>query len=78
MEQAVLDRIEDQQAIVLVGEQEQEYILAASALPTGATEGAILLVKIVSDSIEQIQLDQEKTNNAKARIKSKMSRLRRK
>ncbi|BAB07681.1 DUF3006 domain-containing protein [Halalkalibacterium halodurans] len=76
---AVLDRIaEDQQAILLVGEQEKELVIPKEVLPPEAKEGDHLLIVIENDQVTSVSIDDEGTAQAKRRIKEKMARLRNK
>ncbi|MDQ0258059.1 hypothetical protein J2S74_005523 [Evansella vedderi] len=74
---AVIDRIVDEEhAVLLVGEKETEKIIPVSHLPEGAEEGTWLTVECDGDSILSIELNQTETNNTRGRIKSKMELLR--
>ncbi|WP_081831646.1 DUF3006 domain-containing protein [Geomicrobium sp. JCM 19038] len=77
-ERAVLDRIEDGIAVLLVGKSEQEYHVKADELPEEATDGAVLDVQITNDQIVDIAINQEETANQKARISAKMNQLKKK
>lgn len=76
-EQAVLDRIEDGAfAVLLVGEQETEFVIPAEQLPDDATPGKWLRVRIEAGTITAITVDEEATQEAAARIASKLDALR--
>lgn len=51
---AVLDGIVDGQAVLLVGEDEREYQVAAERLPEGVEEGAGLWVRLPPDGTVEI------------------------
>jgi formylmethanofuran dehydrogenase subunit D len=79
MEKAVIDRIVDgHKAVLLVGEQEMEYILAAQLLPAGSKEGDWLKVEIEAGEIVKLKADQDETEMVRQRIEAKMALLRQK
>jgi hypothetical protein len=49
---AVVDRFEGELAVVLVGPEEAELVMARQHLPVGATEGAILRLRFEWDRAE--------------------------
>lgn len=51
-EPAVIDRIVEGVAVVLVGEDEEEFQVPESGLPEGAEEGSLLLVRRTLDILE--------------------------
>lgn len=74
---AVLDRIVDQQhAVLLIGEQEQEQVIAVEELPADAREGSWLRVTMMDEQIVSIELDHQQTELEKQQIQSKMDLLR--
>lgn len=76
-EEAVLDRIEDgTYAVLLVDEQETEFVVPAEQLPDDATPGKWLRVRIEEGTITAITVDEEATQEAAARIASKLDALR--
>ncbi|MBS4024215.1 MAG: DUF3006 domain-containing protein [Clostridia bacterium] len=79
MEKAVIDRIVDgHKAVLLVGEQEMEYILAVQLLPPGSKEGDWLKVEIEAGEIVKLKADQDETEIVRQRIEAKMALLRQK
>lgn len=64
---AVLDRIEGQLAVLLVGDDEYRLILPRRLLPKEATEGSVLSISIV--------VDRAATQNAKNRVRNLIDRL---
>lgn len=75
--QAVLDRIVDgEHAVILVGDEETEFVIPASQLPDGATEGKWLRVRIEDGAIVENVVDEEATDAARARIGAKLAALR--
>ncbi|GAJ99748.1 DUF3006 domain-containing protein [Geomicrobium sp. JCM 19055] len=77
-ERAVLDRIEDGIAVLLVGKNEQEYHVKENELPQGASDGVVLDVQITNDQIVDIAINHEETADQKARISAKMNQLKKK
>jgi hypothetical protein len=77
MEQAVIDRIENGIAVVLIGEAERQVNVPREQLPKGAREGAWLKVEMAADQIVRIELDREATEAARKRIAEKLEKLRR-
>lgn len=80
MEQkAVIDRIEDgEHAVLLVGDEEAEYVLPATQLPEDARLGMWLRVQIEDGVIVEIVVDQEETEQMARGIAAKLARVRRK
>lgn len=77
MEQAVIDRIEDGIAVILLGEAERQVNVPRKQLPKGAREGHWLKVEMAGDQIMRIELDREATETARKLIEEKFERLRR-
>lgn len=74
---AVLDQIVDENyAVLLIGEEEKEFIIAKDKLPVNVEEGSWLLLTIIGDQISDIMVDQEETYKASQRIRDKMALLR--
>lgn len=78
MEKAVIDRIEEELAVLLVGEAEREVVVPFCELPSGASEGVWLRVELDSEHLVWSEVDEEETERRKARINDKMAQLRRK
>lgn len=77
IEKAVIDRIVDgKHAVLLVGKDEQQYIIPVEQLPQGAQEGSWLEVLLEEGSTQEIRLLMEDTEKIKRRIEDKMSLLR--
>jgi hypothetical protein len=74
-EQAVLDRIVGQQAVLLVGKDEAERIIPASELPPDCKVGAWLLLTTDEAGKLTIRVDTEATAQAAQRIADKMNKL---
>lgn len=73
---AVLDRIEERTAVLLM-EGGGELHCPIDALPQGCKPGMWLLVQVEDGKVTASELDPEKTAETQARIRSKMDRLRR-
>lgn len=72
---AVLDRIEEGKAALLVGDEQVEKIIETHLLPPDAAEGTWLLITMKEDEITEIIIDHETTKAAKERIKQKQAKL---
>jgi hypothetical protein len=75
MEQAVVDRVEGDLAVLLVGADEQELLVPIRDLPKGSGPGVWLKVTIEGNSLKQAEVDWETTRTRQARIQVKMDRL---
>jgi hypothetical protein len=73
---AVVDRIEGDLAVLLVGDDEREIHVAVAALPEGAEEGSWLRVRVDGDEVEVVELDPDATRAQRDRIDGKLERLR--
>jgi hypothetical protein len=74
---AVIDRLEGDQAILLVGDAQDRILSVRALLPPGAKEGDWLKVEILYKRILSAVIDAEETANAKQRIDEKLAALRR-
>lgn len=77
MEKAVVDRFEEDKAVILVGEEEEQLVVERRQLPPGTREGHWLHVYIQDDRLVRAEIDEEETNQARERIADKLVRLRR-
>ena len=77
MEKAVIDRFEEGQAVLLVGEDERRINVPRKVLPRGAREGHWLQVELEGDQLVSAVIDLEETARAKQRVMEKLERLRR-
>lgn len=76
-ERAVVDRIvDDQSAVLIVGDDQREVVVPAGSLPDGAGAGTWLSVTIAGDELADARIDHEATEQARGRIASKMAQLR--
>lgn len=72
---AVLDRIEDGMAVLLVGNHEAEVICDARLVPDGVSGGDHVHVCLSQDTVEWIAHDPDATAAARSRISEKMRAL---
>jgi len=71
----VIDRIEDSIAVILIEENNQEWKIAEEKLPTGAEEGAVLLLEATNDTYTIVGIDQDTTNAASNKAKKLQNKL---
>ncbi|MFP3895504.1 MAG: NBR1-Ig-like domain-containing protein [Anaerolineales bacterium] len=77
-ENAVIDRFEEEWAVLLVGEQERRVNVPRDELPSGAREGHWLRVELDDERrIVNMEIDEEETARTRERIADKLARLRR-
>ena len=67
---AVIDRFEEENAVVLFGDDETKVDIPKKLLPKGSKEGGWLNISF--------ELDQEGEKNQREKIESKLERLKRK
>jgi hypothetical protein len=77
IEKAVVDRFEEGQAVLLVGDQERKLVVPRKNLPRGVKEGHWLKVEIEEGRLINALIDEEETSKVKQRIAEKLERLRR-
>lgn len=75
---AVLDRIEEGKATILVESIGKEYVIEATSLPKDASEGMWLVVEIDAEQIIVLDVNLEKTAVQKQQIGEQMERIRKK
>ncbi len=73
---AVIENISGENAILLVGEKEEEVVVSIKALPEGAVVGDWTNVKIKDGEVVEMSVDKEETKAVKERILRKMEELR--
>jgi hypothetical protein len=76
-EKAVIDRFEDDWAVLLVGKDERRVNVPRKQLPRGAREGHWLKVEFEDDGSVSAVIDHEETARTRERIQEKLARLRR-
>lgn len=74
---AVIDRFEEEWAVLLIGEEERHVDVPREELPPGAQEGHWLRVELDDQQVVRIEIDEEETAQARGRIGDKLARLRR-
>ena len=74
---AVVDRVVEGEAVLLVGDDETEVHVPTDRLPDGAGEGSWLAITVEAGAVVSMTLDAERTNAAGDRISQKLDRLRR-
>jgi len=74
---AVVDRFEGNKAVILVGDEEEQLVVDRAQLPPGTREGHWLRVEVRDDILTRAEIDEEETARVKARIATKLDRLRR-
>ena len=74
-QRAVIDRITDGWAVLLVGDREQERRVRESDLADGAKEGSIIQVRVSGLKVEVIDVDAGATDEKRAEMKLRLSRL---
>ena len=72
---AVIDRFEGDFAILFVKENNQRLDVPRKSLPSNATEGSWLEVEVKDGKIVQAALDEQETEETRARIAAKFERL---
>ncbi len=75
-EKAVIDRFEEEWAVLLVGEEQQQLIVPRQSLPPEAKEGHWLRVEVEGDKLLSAVIDLEETDRVSQRIAAKRARLR--
>ena len=77
MGKAVVDRLEEDKAVLLVGDNEEQLVVERALLPATTQEGHWLRVEIRDGGLVQAEIDEEETHRARARIAGKLEELRR-
>ncbi len=73
---AVLDRFEEDKAVLMVGDAQDLYVVPRILLPSDAKEGQRLQVDLVDDVIRSVVIDTAATAAAQESIAEKLRRLR--
>lgn len=76
--QAVIDRFEGKQVVILVGQEQEILIVPRSSIPKSAKAGDWLIVDVRDDRIFSVEIDIKATEAARKRINEKLDRLRKK
>ena len=75
---AVIDRLVDDKAILLVGEEELEMVVLLSEFPDDITprEGDWLEVEVIADTVNVLQIDENEMRKVRDRVNLKLEKLR--
>lgn len=73
---AVIDRFEEQHAVLLVGETQKQMVVPRKSLPGKAREGHWLKIEIEGETLVSAVIDKDETDRARQRIAEKLARLR--
>lgn len=75
---AVIDRLVDDKAILLVGEEELEMVVLLSEFPDHITprEGDWLEVQVIADTVNVLQIDENEMRKVRDRVNLKLEKLR--
>jgi hypothetical protein len=77
MMKAVIDRFEEELAVLILEGSQERVNVSRGALPKKCKEGSWLQVEIVDGQVREAVLDEEETAKARERIAEKLERLRR-
>jgi len=75
---AVIDRLVDDKAILLVGEEQLEMVVLLSEFPDDITprEGDWLEVEVIADTVNILQIDENEMRKVRNRVNLKLEKLR--
>jgi hypothetical protein len=77
LERGVIDRIEGEWAVVLVGEKEQERRVRVDDLSDGAGEGSIVSVRVSGLRVDVVATHEADTDEKRAEMQDRLGRLKR-
>lgn len=77
LRRAVIDRIVDEWAVLLVGTEEQEHRVRVNDLPEGAREGSIVDIRVSGTAVEVVAIDIAATDEKRAEMKGRLNDLKR-
>ena len=77
MKQAIVDRFEDDYAVLLLEGEQTTINVPRKQLPRGTHEGDYLKIELQDGNVTKAERDPEATEQAKERIEAKLARLRR-
>ncbi len=75
MTTGVIDRIKAHEAVILVGDDEVEFIVPLTMLPEGAREGDWVKVVFNQGEVVHVEMDLEKTQKRKEHLQAKLAKL---
>lgn len=73
---AVIDRLETDLAVILVGDEERVLTIPRNIVPDGGKEGDWLSIELDGSRVTSAAIDREATDQARERIAEKLARLR--
>lgn len=73
----VIDRFEDGIAVVLAGEDEEEFLVPVRDLPQGAVPGDWLAIIVEKGRLRALSVDRELTARRRALVQEQRDRLKR-
>jgi hypothetical protein len=77
MTKAVIDRFEENFAVLLVGDEQAPITVDRTVLPENIKEGTWLQITLENGTVTYAEIDHLKTDQMKETIAEKMARLRR-
>jgi hypothetical protein len=76
IKKAVVDRFEENQAVLLMGEEQETLVVLRSSLPAEVKEGDWIKVNIDDDKEYCFTIDHQTTTETKKRMLRKLNNLR--
>jgi hypothetical protein len=73
----VIDRLEEDQAVILVGDDEVEHHLPVAELPAEAAEGSVVLLEVDGERLTVLGVEAIETEQRRADMAERLARLRR-
>jgi hypothetical protein len=73
---AIVDRITDGLAVILVGDEETEHHVPVEELPAGVAEGTVVAVRLRDDRLEVMHAEPGETERQRVEMRERLSRLR--
>ncbi len=77
IQKAVIDRFEEDIAVLLIGDGERRVEIHRTTLPEGCEEGTWLKVDVEGVEVKKMEIDLEETSEARNRIAEKLAKRRR-
>ncbi len=75
-ERAVIDRVEEGSAVLLIGDDEKEFVVPLRELPVGSEPGVWLTVTLTdSGRLQTAQIDSETTKRRRALMQERLDQL---
>jgi hypothetical protein len=73
----VVDRIVEEVAVILVGDEETEHHVPVDELPLGTGEGAIVRLRFSNDRVHVTDVEERGTDRLRDEMSERLARLRR-